>query len=330
MKTLLFVVTLLIVGGVEPAAVLAQPYRYDHEPGERLFHDLSPQPWPRLLSAQPKGEARLALKLELVRRPRHVAYGGGLMVTIPTRLLAAPRKAKRPSQPHDGLGAALAQGDAQPTSATNQSPQPLRTVIPRVRTKDAQQAVAAALRHGGAGLSRARLESMASRARWSALLPRVRLRATRLIDESSSLSPTSYDAHRTTSSGGASLWLEARTSWSLDRLVFADEEPRIERLRNEQQRWRQRLSGEILTLLFDWQRAVHNMLSPLSGQTTCMQSWLREQQLAATLTIATGGWFRRWRQRRIAGLGIEQPDCNGRADELALAQSSRLEVASKE
>src|SRR5690606_41297240 len=57
----------------------------------------------------------------------------------------------------------------------------------------------------------ARLDALASRARTSALLPELRLRATRAVDESESLSPTEYDPLRRTASGGTSTWFEARS-----------------------------------------------------------------------------------------------------------------------
>ena len=310
MRTLLLIVVLV---GTVVLPASAQPYRFDHEPGERPLQDLTPSPWSLPSAAPDGGEASLAIKLELVRRPDRMAYGGGLVLTLPTRLFVPSPKAKqRPAASKNDEDEAAAAEQA--SSEQEPAPTPNPASVPRIRAKDAQAAVAATLRHAGAATNRQRLEAMASRARWSALLPRVRLRATRLIDESSSLSPTSYDANRTTASGGASLWLEARSSWNLDRLVFANEETKIERLRNEQRRWAERRSQQVLALLFDWQLAIYTMHSPMSGHLQCMQSWLRAQQLAAALTVTTGGWFKRWRRKQAGQLGSEPPDCDAQTD----------------
>src|SRR6185295_8786326 len=101
----------------------------------------------------------------------------------------------------------------------------------------------------------ARLDALASRARTSALLPELRLRATRAIDESESVAPTEYDPLRRTASGGTSTWLEARATFRLDRLVFADDEIAVERLRAARAAERLRLVTKVLDLLDTWQRA---------------------------------------------------------------------------
>ena len=125
---------------------------------------------------------------------------------------------------------------------------------------------------------------------------------TRLIDENASLSPTSYDAQRQTASGGTSLWLEARTTWQLDRALFASEEIRIERLRYLSAREDQRVGREVLGLLLSWQQAAAELIDQGAELTfaECRSLWLRERQLAIELDLATGGWFNRW-SRRAAG-----------------------------
>jgi len=128
------------------------------------------------------------------------------------------------------------------------------------------------------------------------------LRVTRLIDESASLSPTSYDAQRQTASGGTRLWLEARTSWQLDRALFASEEIRIERLRFLSAREDTRVARETLGLLLSWQTAAVELVdqSAEASYAECRRLWLRERQLALELDLVTGGWFDRW-SRRAAG-----------------------------
>ena len=75
-------------------------------------------------------------------------------------------------------------------------------------------------------------------------------------DQTQALSPTEYDPGRVTASGGASFWLEARATWRLDRLVFADDEVALERVRDERAAARQKLVDRVLDLLFAWQRAL--------------------------------------------------------------------------
>ena len=165
-----------------------------------------------------------------------------------------------------------------------------------------------------AGLSTriARLNDLSSRARWSAALPRLRLRVTRLIDESSSLSPTSYDAERQTARGGTRLWLEARTTWRLDRALFADEEIRLERLRYRTSEARRRAARDVLEVLFAWQRAAVALvdLETDAAVEECRAALVHEQQLAIELDLLTGGWFSRWTLRDSSRR--PQISCSGR------------------
>ena len=159
-----------------------------------------------------------------------------------------------------------------------------------------------------------RVEELATRARWSALLPRLRLRATRLLDESSSLSPTSYDPDRVTTRGGASLWLEARGTWDLDRLVFATEEVSVERLRQALIAEQRSLDEQVVEQLYRWQGAIYRARDPLAAPERCLQDWLLEQQLEASLDLLTGGWFARWlRPRRPALPPCLQPPAGDQA-----------------
>jgi hypothetical protein len=144
----------------------------------------------------------------------------------------------------------------------------------------------------------AELDELASRARWSGVLPKVRLRVTRLIDESSSLSPTSYDPSRITSKGGASLWLEARTTWTLDRLVFADKEVALERLQLRLLGEANHLRRRVLDMLFRWQEARLRTTDPMLEPNECFDLWLEAEELGVVLDVETGGWFSKWRVKR--------------------------------
>jgi hypothetical protein len=160
----------------------------------------------------------------------------------------------------------------------------------------ARAAVAAALEHAGLAERAARVERVASRARSSSLLPELRLRVTRLVDESQSLAPTEYDPGRITASGGSSLWLEARATWRLDRLVFADEEVALERLREERAQVRDKLAQRVLELLFAWQRARAAEGDPTRLPEESARAGLEAAEAEAAIDVVTGGWLSRRRR----------------------------------
>ena len=205
---------------------------------------------------------------------------------------AAPRTSAPARRAHKAKG-----GDAELAGLSSGTE--LASGPPAIGPGDVQrvlEAVAAA--HADAPL-RERLDDLAARARYSSALPEVRLRAARRMDESETLSPTAYDPERVTASGGASLWLEARATFRLDRAVFADEEVRIERLREAQEERADRRRDEVLRLLFAWQRSLLGLARGLPGSEECWSAWVEEQELAAALDAATRGWFASFRRARL-------------------------------
>ncbi len=185
---------------------------------------------------------------------------------------------KRDAKPADALPAASAQQGS--------SERPLTA-------RDLRVAIDAATRRGPFAHDEARLDDFSERARHAAALPELRLRATRLADARASLSPTSYDEERATSSEGASVWLEARAVWTLDRAIFATEELRVERLRQSLAAARDKLSNRVLELVFAWQEAELASTDPATTETECRRAWLRRAQLGAELDLLTGGWLSR-------------------------------------
>ncbi|MBW2453389.1 MAG: hypothetical protein JRI68_02710 [Deltaproteobacteria bacterium] len=267
--------------------------------------DLVPRPLLPLVG-RGAGKATVSLSLSMAQRPERHDFAGSLVVSVPTSRFfsstaVSSTKAKevpadeRPSVDEEAPDSQLDESSTE----TTRVPRANQPILPLIRPRDARAAITAALRVGGTAVAGERLDDLASRARWSALLPQVRLRATRLIDESASLSPTSYDANRTTASGGSSLWLEARTTWSLDRLVFAQEEVPIERLRDKLRDDHAQTRRRVLDLLFRWQRASYRVIDPLAHPDQCPVAWLEEQQRAAELDVATDGWLTRWRAEQV-------------------------------
>ena len=129
------------------------------------------------------------------------------------------------------------------------------------------------------------------RARASAALPVLRLRATRTTDESLRLTPTSSDPYRYTQAGGASLALEAQATWNLDRAVFADEELQVEHLRRLRAQQDARLVEDVLRALFAWQRAVVDAAAPDAPPEERELAELRVIEAEVRLDVMTGGWF---------------------------------------
>ena len=148
-----------------------------------------------------------------------------------------------------------------------------------------------------------RLDSLASRARTSAALPEVRLRGVRTIDESGRLTLTETDPYHYTEAGGATNLLEARLTFRLDRLLFADDEVALERVRIERSELRTRTAAKVLQTLFEWQRAFALLQDATLSTDEHFAAMLREIEASAVLDVMTDGWFGRFR----GSLGTRNP-----------------------
>jgi hypothetical protein len=217
----------------------------------------------------------------------HREVGGLLVLGIPldhfargsTRVTSLP--AARSADPRPGL---VRISSAGPTEIPFTP-----TLTPRL----ARACVAAAWRAAGLGPDDARLEAIASRARWSAVLPEARLRAVRFEDARLSFD-TGTETSRLRDSAGANIGFEARLTWRLDRLIFADDEPSFERMRIEHRDARARVAAKVLDALFHWQRATLDLRTlPPSQQKTRDEAdvVLRVVEAEAALDVLTNGWF---------------------------------------
>jgi hypothetical protein len=117
----------------------------------------------------------------------------------------------------------------------------------------------------------------------------------RTADDGETLSPTSYDPSRIVAVDTIRFWLEARATWRLDRLLFAEEEVALERMRHERAEAKERLTKEVLRLLFEWQRARAHADNPMLSAEENLTARLRAIETAAELDLLTSGWFSRWR-----------------------------------
>jgi hypothetical protein len=200
---------------------------------------------------------------------------------------APPGDVERRSEPPKSP--AIAQSAA-PLRSERGAALPALTVTAEV----ARSCVRAALRTVGLADDH-RLDSVASRARSSAALPELRFRAVRTLGESGRISLSEDDPSRYVASGAASNVLEARLTFRLDRLLFADEEIAVERARLDRTELRSRIAAKVLQALFDWQKsytASQDATLPAEDRWTAA---LREAESSAILDMMTGGWFGTYR-----------------------------------
>ncbi|MGO9832886.1 MAG: hypothetical protein ACLP1X_01585 [Polyangiaceae bacterium] len=155
----------------------------------------------------------------------------------------------------------------------------------------AHECVAAAWRTSGLGVDDARIDDIVSRSRTSALLPETRVRAMRLWDDAAhTTTVTSEDGTTFYDAIGANLVLELRLTWRLDRLVYAGDEPTLERVRLEREEARSRMATRTLEALFAWERATVDVAEAIAGSHEELAAHLRSAEAMATLDVLTGGW----------------------------------------
>jgi len=192
------------------------------------------------------------------------------------------------------LGLALDRLAAGPVHRIADPPQEARpaTAVASLAPGLAHECVVAAWRTAGLGSDDARIDAIVARSRSSAWLPETRLRAMRLwTDASHATLLATTDGTSYYDAVGANLVLEARFTWRLDRLVYAGDEPTLERVRLERQDARSRLGTRTLEALFAWQRARLDETEAVTGSRDQIEAALRVAEGEANLDVLTGGWF---------------------------------------
>jgi hypothetical protein len=232
-------------------------------------------------------------------------YGGLLTLQVPLeRFVAGAHHARAPapaasSMEDDRVFVPLAPSALVETSAGDRAPSGGPVVV---TTEVARSCVRAAWRALGIA-DDGSIDSLAARARSSAALPELRLRAVRTLDESGKVVYSDADPYHYTEAGAATNWIEARLTFRLDRLLFADDEVSLERIRLERSEARSRAAAKVLQALFEWQRAYALVAEPALSTAEHFAAVLRELEASAVLDVMTDGWFGRFR----AGLANRSP-----------------------
>jgi len=257
-----------------------------------------------VVAPEPGGrELELSLGVRAERSPVHAETAGFVALQVPLERLAAPRRATATadaSPPLETTPEVAATGETPSATAPAEPARPPAVALlhaPQL-SRLARGGVAAALLRKRTAEREAALSSMASRSRWSALLPEVRVRTARTRDEALRLQPTTEDPYRFTRDGGDAMVFEGAATFRLARLVFADDELAVERLRIERERAAERLTARVLERLFAWHLATSRVAEADDDQ----RLRLELERLAAEveLDVLTGGWF----GARLAELGL--------------------------
>jgi hypothetical protein len=258
----------------------------------------------RPLDDTPRADAAAAPRAGTPRSPLRLGLGLGvrldellgsrewlatLSLTLPFDRLGMPLAALPALPPRVAVAAALPSAPPPASPPTTPAATDSAAVRPVVSAAEASHLVAAALHEAGLDREERRIDSLASRARASAGLPELRLRVARVTDEAQAFAPTEYDPLRRTAAAGATLWLEARATWRLDRLLFADEETSLERSRRELAEARERVTTRVLDLIALWQRGATRAADPLLDDLARVQAELDVVRAKTTLHVLTGG-----------------------------------------
>ena len=275
------------------------------------------------VAALPSGHVEVALHARSMRASARAEQAAWLTLTLPLDKLALPRGAQQPHVPPAPVAAPLGSAAAAPGSApampsstaavpgsaaspargpassvalagaANSTPPPLLVSFEQLRalTEFSRRATAVALGVAGAAAERRRLDSLAARARASALLPEVRLRAVRNTDQALRWVPTTDDPYRVTQADGAGMILEASATFRLDRLLFAHEELTVERVRQRAGQARLKLEGRVQAAMLGLFRARELGCAGERDDPQTTLEVVKALEWFEELDNLTAGWF---------------------------------------
>lgn len=247
-----------------------------------------------LTPAPASGRFEVALHARSTRASARAEQAAWLSVTLPLDRLALPRVAQGPSVP-EPRGAVPAPASSTPTPSLSPAPAPAPPLVTfqqlRALSDLSRRATQVALAVVGAAAERRRLDALSSRARASALLPELRLRAVRNTDQALRWAPTGDDPYRVTQAEGAGIILEASAVFRLDRLLFAHEELPVERARQDASEQRLKLEARVQAAVLGLFRARELACAePLDDAKATLERLLALEQFQELDTL-TAGWF---------------------------------------
>jgi hypothetical protein len=187
--------------------------------------------------------------------------------------------------------------DVRPSFADDAAPRapptPARPDPPRfaIDASLARGAVRTAWRVSGIEVNDARIDAMIARSRLSAILPETRFRVMQVFQDGEHSTSYVDEAGTVVDTSGATTTIEARFTWRFDRLLFADDEPTLERVRLEREEARTRIGGRVLELLFAWQRAILDAAASDGGSRAETEATLHQAEAEISLDVLTAGWF---------------------------------------
>jgi hypothetical protein len=241
-----------------------------------------------LTSSSPRsGHFEVGLHVRSMQASARAERVAWLTLTLPLEKLAGPSVAQPPSVP---LQPALAASKAAALVTTADVPHITFQQL-RALSGFSRRAVGVALAVVGTAAERRRLDALSSRARYSALLPELRLRALRNSDQALRWIPTTDDPYRITQADGTGLILEASATFRLDRLVFAREELLVERLRRQAGAEKLKLEARVLQGVIGLFRARELACADDGNDPDRPQHALEVLELFAELDGLTAGWF---------------------------------------
>ena len=255
----------------------------------------------RLALPSGTGHFEVALHARSMQASARAEQAAWLTLTLPLDQLALPRVVQQPRipEPDPPAPAPARAASPPPTPAPTTSPVAApASEAPHVSFEQlhaladfSRRATVIALSIAGTAAERRRLDSLSARARASALLPELRLRAVRNTDQALRLVPTTDDPYRVTQADGAGTILEASATFRLDRLLFAHEELVIERLRLRAGDLRLKLEARIQAAVFGLFRAHELACADDPNQPRQLSETVKALELFAELDNLTAGWF---------------------------------------
>ncbi|HEX2876725.1 MAG TPA: hypothetical protein VHP33_35985 [Polyangiaceae bacterium] len=258
---------------------------------------------PRPLTPPPaSGRFEVALNARSTHASARAEQAAWLSVTLPLDKLALPRVAQRPSVP-EPRGAVPASASSSPPPAPTPTPSPSAGPTPaptpplvtfqqlHALSDLSRRATRVALAVVSAAAERRRLDALSSRARASALLPELRLRAVRNTDQALRWAPTGDDPYRVTQAEGAGIILEASAIFRLDRLLFAHEELAVERARQDASEQRSKLEARVQAAVLGLFRARELACAEPRDDSKPTLELLKALEQFQELDSLTAGWF---------------------------------------